>query len=455
MNDAKLNALMQLVPERYLDEAMDYHAAHAPQEIPVQAEQKAVPHRMLWIAAPVSAAACLAAVTGLVLFIGTKQPEHPVESLQNAIIEEQPPAGTVTTAAETVTTAAGTVTQRSTVAKPHTDAESAAVTVTAIVSGSAAQTATSAEPAESSAGTAKASSAAAAHTEDAAQTETEPLPTIAGRPYDPEIVAQYQLGDVDMDGEIRVEDCQLMWREYNTVVRDGGESILTAEQLVLADIVKDNRVPLAKFNLATVSESNAIQLLEQPDYPVSFTDVMIVLAYYSGIPAHRNLSRITMEEFAQSGIFTSDGNGNTVVYHGIDWRYVDAAEETVTIPEFGTLPVQVGAFTMFGYRYCPEQGESSLFYRDENRLIELTRSSRNDDGEPRWVASDDPGIEPPSPDILIRSYYPAKYNSYNFNSELSWYESGINLHTYGVGFASEEDFIEASKQFMGIRIPNA
>ena len=93
MNDTQVNALMQLVPERFLDEAMDYHVAHAPKELFMpSAAKKTVPRRMLWIAAPVSAAACLAAVIGLCYVIGTRQPERPVESLQNEIIEEQPSA---------------------------------------------------------------------------------------------------------------------------------------------------------------------------------------------------------------------------------------------------------------------------------------------------------------------------------------------------------------------------
>ena len=65
MKNTAMKKLMQHLPEEYLDEALQYHMTHAEDHSSVRQVKKPEPLRMLRLAAPVSAAACLAAVAGL------------------------------------------------------------------------------------------------------------------------------------------------------------------------------------------------------------------------------------------------------------------------------------------------------------------------------------------------------------------------------------------------------
>lgn len=449
MNDTQVNALMQLVPERFLDEAMDYHEAHAPKELFMpSAAKKTVPRRMLWIAAPVSAAACLAAVIGLCYVIGTRQPERPVESLQNEIIEEQPSAVTGTTAAETGTTAAETEAQRSTAVTTHTETKSAAVTVTSIVSGTAAQSGISEEPAATAAETAMQIPASDAQTEagqPAVQTETEPLPTIAGRPYDPEIVAKYRYGDVNMDGEFTAEDCQLVFREYANVVQYGGESELTPEQLVLANIVADNRVPLPYY-LDTPNFGSSFKLEVPTDYPVSFAELVVFLQCFGKFVVHADISHIPLEELGKHAWMSYNESTHAVeLTYDTNWRYIDESEDTVSVPVLGTLPVHNDDLILYGYD-CPAD-EQYLYYRSGGRYMQVqvtADTGSRPDTEPISVTL-------PDRELTVDAWY-SDSTEWEYYPTVNWYLDGKYYHASCFLFESEDEILALLPRLIGSTI---
>ena len=448
MNDTQVNALMQLVPERFLDEAMDYHEAHAPKELFMpSAAKNTVPRRMLWIAAPVSAAACLAAVIGLCYVIGTRQPERPVESLQNEIIEEQPSAVTGTTAAETDA-------QRSTAATTHTETKSAAVTVTSIVSGTAAQSGISEEPAATAAETAQQIPASDVQTEaeqPAVQTETEPLPTIAGRPYDPEIVAQYQLGDVNMDGVIDDTDFILIHAEYNAVVYNGGESILTPEQLVLADIVKDNHIPLSIYEASRFWETTTYITMNIPtDHPVSFADFAAMLDYYTRFMVANRASRPDVVEHCMRGVLEHDFPSETSpLEKHYGWRYIDESEETVFLPELGTLPVHNEDLFLYGYSSSAHDGTffSRLYYCSGTQyvlMVVVPDEGNRPDKEPLSVTL-------PDRELTVDAWYFDAGKREYFPS-VCWYQDGKSYEACFYQFESDETILELLPRLIGSTI---
>lgn len=365
MNDQQMDALMQLVPEKYLEETMQYCMEHARDTVP-GITKKSVPRRMLWLAAPVSAAACLAAVFGLGFLLRANTTAPPAESLANDITEVQPTAETTTDT--TVSSQSSTTAKRESETRRGSVTQTAAELLTTDSGSSAASQNTTAQNTNTAAKT-----TGSAHT--TAQTETKPLPTIAGRPYDPEIVAKYQLGDVDMDGNITTADAAMLNAECIAVLVDGEESTLSAEQLVLGDIIKDNRAPLP-----VVSRLDNLDLLAPAsDYPISWADAYVLLVYTTESEVvQKDASQLPFAVFAKSGSYREEGRrllpDETTV-----WRYTEPSEESVALPALGCLPAHVGEWDMIGY--VSYSAVTCVFYGSGERYLELDYTQPAGDSE--------------------------------------------------------------------------
>ena len=458
MNDMQFEKLMALLPPEYLDEAVQYRMAHMaeasaaePEKIPVIMQKKQMPHKLLRIAAPLSAAACLTAVIALGLWFGSRTPDLPVESHAHDITEVSPE--TVTTTAQTETTA-----------KPETETRPGIVTQTTDVSGtditSAAQSESDETKKPASQTDAAANTTASQNTTAQTVTDAKALPTIAGRPYDPEIVAKYQLGDVNMDGVLDSQDAILLQAEYTAVVLEGGESLLTPEQLVLGDCIADNRIPLP-----LVSGSDEIQPqrrdYQETDYPVSYADSFVLIRYIDELHGHdMHADQLSLEEFIRYGRIVGLGTGGGADRDMI-WRYTDASEESVQLAGFGALPVHVGAFTMTGYWYHQSDGEFKAYYRCGGQFVTLVRYLLTDedsvlyiDGIPSETTLE---VQIPEKNLTVqvrRDYSRYVHESGNLTGTV-WDESGNHYYTSLSGFASEDAAWDAAVQFIGISVPES
>ena len=384
---------------------------------------------------------------GLCYVIGTRQPERPVESLQNEIIEEQPSAVTGTTASETDA-------PRSTAVTTHTETKSAAVTVTSIVSGTATQSGISEEPAATAAETAMQIPVSDVQTDagqPAVQTETEPLPTIAGRPYDPEIVAKYRYGDVNMDGEIDGEDFFLIYAEYMAVVYNGGESILTPEQLFLADIVKDNRAPLTIEDGSLFwNNTTPIRMNIPTDHPVSYADVVAMTTYYTRYIVSRSASRPDIAEESIRGVLEHDFPSDTSpLEKHYGWRYIDESEETVFLPELGTLPVHNEDLFLYGYSSSAHDGTffSRLYYCSGTQyvlMVVVPDEGNRPDKEPLSVTL-------PDRELTVDAWYFDAGKREYFPS-VCWYQDGKSYEACFYQFESDETILELLPRLIGSTI---
>ncbi|MBQ5340294.1 MAG: hypothetical protein J6Z40_14170 [Oscillospiraceae bacterium] len=446
MNDMQINDLMALLPPEYLDEAVQYRMAHMKKDgfsaAPQIVQRRQMPHRLLGAAAALSAAACLTAVFGLGLWFGSRMPDFPVESHAHDITEVCP---------ETVTTTV----QSETSAKPESETRLGIITQTTAVSGTELAS-------ETQSASAKTQQNTTASQKTAAQTETgtKTHPTIAGRAYDPEITAKYRLGDVNMDGVLDSQDAILLQAEYTAVVLEGGESLLTPEQLVLGDCIADNRIPLP-----LVSGSDEIQPqrrdYQETDYPVSYADSFVLIRYIDELHGHdMHADQLSLEEFIRYGRIVGLGTGGCADRDMI-WRYTDASEESVQLEGFGALPVHVGAFTMTGYWYHQSDGEFKAYYRCGGQFVTLVRYLLTDedsvlyiDGIPSETTLE---VQIPEKNLTVqvrRDYSRYVHESGNLTGTV-WDESGNHYYTSLSGFASEDAAWDAAVQFIGISVPES
>lgn len=446
MNDMQFEKLMALLPLEYLDEAVQYRMAHMKKDgfsaAPQIVQRRQIPHRLLGAAAALSAAACLTAVFGLGLWFGSRMPDFPVESHAHDITEVCP---------ETVTTTV----QSETTVKPESETRLGIITQTTAVSGTELASATQSASAKTQQNT-TASQKTAAQTE----TGTKTHPTIAGRAYDPEITAKYRLGDVNMDGVLDSQDAILLQAEYTAVVLEGGESLLTPEQLVLGDCIADNRIPLP-----LVSGSDEIQPqrrdYQETDYPVSYADSFVLIRYIDELHGHdMHADQLSLEEFIRYGRIVGLGTGGCADRDMI-WRYTDASEESVQLEGFGALPVHVGAFTMTGYWYHQSDGEFKAYYRCGGQFVTLVRYLLTDedsvlyiDGIPSETTLE---VQIPEKNLTVqvrRDYSRYVHESGNLTGTV-WDESGNHYYTSLSGFASEDAAWDAAVQFIGISVPES
>lgn len=354
MNDQKFAELMQLAPAQYVEEAAAFRAAHGTAARAEITQSSGISGRMLRAALPVGAAACAAAVIGLVGWIAQGRDPGNVESHQQEITEQF--AATTLPADETQTDTDSTLTTTAAQTALPAD-ETPALTVGATGSGKPASGTKSAGTKTNSAAK---NTAAALTPAEAKQTET----TAAPLPYDPEIVAKYQKGDVDMNGEIDLYDMNLLLREYTTVVLKGGESSLTPEQIYLGDIT-DEWDPSV-----VLGESEYNTEIVETDYPISAADAMILLAYYTEVymAGYNQYADIPADVFAQFGHTPFiDENGSYVTNH-YGGRLTDSTDLTdFSLPDIGRIQVRysgVSDWTLSDYSYERWNGLLAMTYGD-------------------------------------------------------------------------------------------
>ncbi|MBP0986725.1 MAG: hypothetical protein J6S92_00345, partial [Oscillospiraceae bacterium] len=352
---------------------------------------------------------------------------------------------------ETVTTTV----QSETTVKPESETRLGIITQTTAVSGTELAS-------ETQSASAKTQQNTTASQKTAAQTETgtKTHPTIAGRAYDPEITAKYRLGDVNMDGVLDSQDAILLQAEYTAVVLEGGESLLTPEQLVLGDCIADNRIPLP-----LVSGSDEIQPqrrdYQETDYPVSYADSFVLIRYIDELHGHdMHADQLSLEEFIRYGRIVGLGTGGGADRDMI-WRYTDASEESVQLEGFGALPVHVGAFTMTGYWYHQSDGEFKAYYRCGGQFVTLVRYLLTDedsvlyiDGIPSETTLE---VQIPEKNLTVQvrmDYSRYVHESGNLTGTV-WDESGNHYYTSLSGFASEDAAWDAAVQFIGISVPES
>lgn len=354
MNDQKFAALMQLAPAQYVEEAAAFRAAHGTASRAEITQSSGISRWMLRAALPVSAAACAAAVIGLVGWIAQGRDPGNVESHQQEITEQL--AATTLPADETQTDTDSTLTTTAAQTAPPAD-ETPALTSGATGTGKPASGTKSAGTKTNSAAK---NTGAALSPAEAKQTET----TAAPLPYDPEIVAKYQKGDVDMNGQIEMYDAQLLGYEYRSVVVEGGESLLTPEQIYLGDIT-DGWDPVA---MGFEWHGDAFGEIIETDYPISAADFEILFEYYSVfyLTEYIYLVDIPADVYAELGYVPYiDENGNYLQSSFGALLDADTELSEITLPDVGTIPVWVSGskdWNLTQYNYERLSGLLRLTY---------------------------------------------------------------------------------------------
>ena len=201
---------------------------------------------------------------------------------------------------------------------------------------------------------------------------------------------------------------------------DGEESTLSAEQLVLGDIIKDNRAPLP-----VVSRLDNLDLLAPAsDYPISWADCSVLMMYATETEVlEKDMSQLPLEVFAKSGSYREEGR-RVLPDETTVWRYTEPSEESVDLPALGCLPAHVGEWDMIGY--VSYSAVTCVFYGSGERYLELDYTQPSGDSDQL-----DKGI----------SVYAEFSDS---NDWYSWTENGTEDYK---SYLSEDKSI---KQFVGL-----
>lgn len=362
MTEQKMQTLMQYLPEEYLEEAVAFRMAHTvPQNVSGTAkprrETDPVPGRLLRIAVPLGAAACIAAICGLVWWAGSRDDLLTVESHVQDIDEQHPAITQTEPDATTVCTPEITTTQTAAnggLVPPEKGGRPANPTT-------GTDTVDPADTANGTQGTGKSKG-----TQQAAQTAPQQTTTTApSLPYDPDIVAQYRLGDVNMDGKVDLTDVIRLLTEYEKVVIEGGESILTPEQLYLGNVTEE-RYPCDKIMYSDVVETMPVV---ETDYIISAADVLWVAAYYTDCNVIYEIPLYPIEDYIKYGVPPVE---DFALYEApaISMKGEldeDTAEEYIYFPAFGTLPVRIEGsehlrLTQYNYYNASEYYGSNPYY---------------------------------------------------------------------------------------------
>ena len=349
MKKRELESLMQLLPEKYILEAMQYQQAY-----PVSAQSTAVVtvgrglHRSA--AGICAAVACLSALVCGAVWMAGHSDNFTVSDTSNPVTEITLGASTTTEATRTQTTLPQE--EETTTALSLTEAEvippvTTAATETdetAVQSSETSQTTRTSESVSTSKVTAQTTTSA--QTTAASTTEAPPVSPTEPEPEPPEPV--YLLGDVNMDGEIDLYDAQLLMDDYYNTVLRGLASELTDEQRALGDVVKGYpQVDRSRYMWETVIT----------DYPINMDDVYMILRYFTDNMAH--IKTGTMEEYAavvlESGVIYRNDVLREIVYRA------DDPDETKYFSGIGTVPTHISAeysMQLISYSYemkDPEQ----------------------------------------------------------------------------------------------------
>ncbi|MBP0971420.1 MAG: dockerin type I repeat-containing protein, partial [Oscillospiraceae bacterium] len=263
MNDRELFRLMELVPEEYTEETAEFlkiHNADDSTVSPAPVIRKNAPglqNNILWrILLPAGAAACFA----VLIFAGIRTGLHEKPVTESSSVPEMTAVAeqTGTAPAETSRTDAAAL-YTETVTQTTVRQESTAPVQHGTTAVTAAESRQSADREQTAAQT-------------AAAQEHAPAPTTTDAPA-PQPEPRYQPGDVNMDGKVDLDDAQLLYKEYVAVVVEGGESILTPQQIALGDVypnTKDDNLVVFRRRLS--SSARLPEEIIMTDYPISYQD---------------------------------------------------------------------------------------------------------------------------------------------------------------------------------------
>lgn len=350
MTEQNIQALMQHLPEEYLEEAAAFRMAHpmpAAQAPSLKAETP--PRFLLRAALPIAAAACLVAVCGLFWWMGTRDDMRTVESRMHEIDEQRTSAAQTDSADSSETTASETSeTTATTAAETETAPAQGSVRVTGSAAGTAAQGTAKAQ----GTGAAQSTTKQTAKTTKPASNQTSAAETEPKLPYDPDIVAQYRLGDVDMNGQIDVCDAQLLLQEYGAVVVEGGNSILTPEQRYLGDVTDERIVSREDVDLSSGIYNGAPAM--ETDYIISTADSDWILVYYAEYHLmyydldfkEAGLEPLPITDFIEfyriyGHVPYVDENGDYVQNLLSGYIDSDTADDYLNLPDLAPIPIRL------------------------------------------------------------------------------------------------------------------
>ncbi len=299
MKDRELFRLMQLIPEEYPEETAAFLAAHGKagesgKTEPVIRQKKAEPQAgILWrVLLPAGAAACLAVLIGTGLWAGLREKPMTAASSEPELTEIAVQTETAPPHINEVTAAV-----QQTVTNTVTQSAVKNGTVPAVQSSTPAVTAAAEDKPQTTARPqAKPQSTAAPEQQSVPGTTVFSIP-----PRNPD----YPPGDVTMDGRVDLADAQLLLKEYRAVVVEGGNSILTPEQIALGDVYPNTREDDVTFFLSRLmsdlDDDTGLSVIPT-DNPISYEDAALIADYYLNMDiAHYReaLGDLTVTEYAQ------------------------------------------------------------------------------------------------------------------------------------------------------------
>ncbi len=337
MNDTKVTALMKQMPEHFADEVLEYRAAKG---IGTAVTSQFSAPRILRILLPAAAAA---AAAGFACILITRRPNDPVQMNSHEPEVTEIIAAATTETAETTTVSAET----------HTTAHTAQTTQTSSAARTTAlSTTASAQP---TAGTVQTRSAnAGGYTAGTQAQSAAPVQTTTAEPdvYDPhDILKQYALGDVDMDGRITAVDGQMILIDWHNVVLDGKETAFSPEQIILADVV-DGFLPYDLEN-PWLTPYEELKTQAPADYPLSLEDAQIIVAYYTRMLSNFNMNPNPTKndyiELIQHVVFepnVPDEYTDMLMEKTVVISEDDPAQN-VNIEEFGLAPIEFSSIEHF------------------------------------------------------------------------------------------------------------
>ncbi len=404
MKEKELLQIMQALPEEYLDEAVHYQLLAA--SLAPAALQNGKPKRMripkkasvLKIAVPsiATAAAAAVAVTVGIQHMNTQKPDTipgnsvPVEVTEMIVQTDTSEATTLTTAETTTsrtkkstsgtskTTMTTTVSESSQTTSKTTGTEKSVTTQSSTTrrsqttSGSTAATTASRTTASVTKTTQSDPFTAPPHTsvtqQSSASSHTQQShTTVSSQPY-----VDFLLGDVDLNGIVDAADANLLLREYLTVVVEGGDTLLSEEQMRRGDVIENN--PYYPFGKYPVEKSLKNKPIIETDYPITQTDAWVVLSYVQERRLGRKEALGTLEEYIEA----SDPASWRGSYR-YQFVYVpdDFSEEEFPVDSFGSMPMTIYAdgqpLSFVGYEirfYGVKLIECCYYYEDNGSEYE-------------------------------------------------------------------------------------
>ena len=168
-----------------------------------------------------------------------------------------------------------------------------------------------------------------------------------------------------MDGKVDVCDTQLLWREYDAVVVNGGESILTPQQIAIGDVYPNTRYDdLDAFRRRLLGGSKIPEEIIATDYPISYEDFTLILDYYTNMDVNfkrGNLGDLNVEEYAAYlGLPPEDPEiryiKDTVIMQGDS-----IPADSVTVRSIGSFPVSTENWEMI-YASVESCGDFRFIY---------------------------------------------------------------------------------------------